>query len=706
MGRVTYWSAISAIVVGGLIAAVALGQTESPEPGVANAPQAIAAPEVAAPPVADDDAHPVGLAELYQQRLDKLAANDITGQYNLGMWLVRRYDDHKKNIEALELAKQQFEHVLELSPKHADAKTMLGIVKGQIKDISKKLHPDYFAMAFSVVGGLGIFLLGMKNMSEGMQAVAGSRLRRMIGMATDNRMLGVATGTAVTCLVQSSSITTVLVVGFVNSGLMMLHQAIGVIMGANIGTTITGWILVLDIGKWGLPILGFAVFVFLFTRKERLRYLAIAAMGLGMVFFGLELMKNGFKPMRYVPAFEQAFLWFNAHTYLGVLKCAMVGCILTFIVQSSSATLGVTIGLASTGVIPFETAAALVLGENIGTTITAWLASIGTTTVAKRAAYAHVMFNLLGVAWITAVFPWYIQGVDWFIANVQHQIHPLTARLADFGEDPSDFEQMVTSAIAATHTGFNVVNMLLFLPLVRIYARFLEWLIPGKVVKETPHLTSLDIRMVESPVIGIEQSRGEIMKMCEGLEKMLRWTREVFDQDQPDEVLVQKIFHREQVLDNMQHEVIEFLTDLMTGNVPHSITEEARAQLRIADELESVSDYVATILKAHLRLRQGNLRLTDTERAYRNELHEKFTQYQQMIDEAVRHNQTDVLSKAKSKGDAITHRFKELRDAHLVRLTEEKVDPLESMSYNTMIGSYRKMKDHALNIAEAICGEK
>jgi phosphate:Na+ symporter len=156
----------------------------------------------------------------------------------------------------------------------------------------------------------------------------------------------------------------------------------------------------------------------------------------------------------------------------------------------------------------------------------------------------------------------------------------------------------------------------------------------------------------------------------------------------------------------MQHEVIEFLTDLMTGNVPHSITEEARSQLRIADELESVSDYVATILKAHLRLRQSHLRLNDTERSHRNELHEKFAQYLTMVNNAVRHNQTDVLSKALSKGDAITHRFKELRDEHLVRLTEEKVDPLESMSYNTMIGSYRKMKDHALNIAEAICGEK
>lgn len=693
----------------GAIAALMLILTVFAVPAAAQeapAPQAPSAPAASSAAADDDAARPIDLFELYEQRRIKLADDDAAGHHALGMWIYRQYDDFKKNVDALKFARQQFEHVLEINPDHADAKTMLKIVKDQFDDVERRMNPDYLAMLFSAIGGLGIFLLGMKSMSEGMQTVAGARLRRMIGLATDNRLVGVGTGTAVTCLVQSSSITTVLVIGFVNSGLMLLHQAIAVIMGANIGTTITGWILVLKIGKWGLPILGVAAFVYLFSRSERIRFLAMAVMGLGMVFFGLELMKDGFKPMRDLPAFIDAFKWFDAGTYFGVLKCAMVGCILTFIVQSSSATLGITIGLASTGVIPFETAAALVLGENIGTTITAWLASIGATTVAKRAAYAHVMFNLFGVAWITAVFAWYIQGVDWFIANFQHDVHPLGLRLSEFPDNPGAFEQIITSAIAATHTGFNVVNTLLFIPLVRYFAQFLEWLIPGKAVKETPHLTSLDIRMVESPVIGIEQSRGEILKMGEGLQKMLHWTRLIFDQEEPDEVLVQKVFHREQVLDNMQHEVIEFLTDLMTGNVPHSVTEEAREQLRIADEIESVSDYIATVLKAHLRLRQANLRLTDTERARRNELHEKFDEYLSMIIAGVQHNQPDVLSKARSKGDAITHRFKELRDEHLMRLTEEKVDPLESMSYNTMLNSYRKMKDHALNIAEALSGEK
>ncbi|HHK42401.1 MAG TPA: Na/Pi cotransporter family protein, partial [Planctomycetaceae bacterium] len=219
----------------------------------------------------------------------------------------------------------------------------------------------------------------MKNISDGLQAVAGNRLRRMISLVTDNRLLAVGVGTLVTMIVQSSSITTVLVVGLVNSGFMSLTQAIGVVFGANIGTTITGWVLVLKIGKYGLPLAGASAFGYLFISRDRLRYLCMGAMGVGMVFFGLELMKDGFSIIKDLPAFEQWFERFTADSYIGVLKCAAIGCILTFIVQSSSATLGITIGLAQIGVIPFQTAAALVLGENIGTTITAWLASFGTS---------------------------------------------------------------------------------------------------------------------------------------------------------------------------------------------------------------------------------------------------------------------------------------------------------------------------------------
>ncbi|HOQ04213.1 MAG TPA: Na/Pi cotransporter family protein [Anaerohalosphaeraceae bacterium] len=265
---------------------------------------------------------------------------------------------------------------------------------------------------YQVCGGLGIFLLGMKNMSEGMQAVAGERLRKMIGAVTNNRILACGVGLLVTMIIQSSSVTTVMVVGLVNAGIMTLLQAIGVIMGANIGTTITGWILVINIGKYGLPMLGAASFFYLFSKRDRVRFTAMFLMGLGMVFFGLELMKNGFSPLKDMPGFISWFHRFQPDSYFGIWKCVLVGTLLTAVFQSSSATVGITLGLADIGIIGFPTAAALILGENIGTTVTALLASIGANSNARRAALAHSFFNLLGVCWITLIFPWYAGFIE------------------------------------------------------------------------------------------------------------------------------------------------------------------------------------------------------------------------------------------------------------------------------------------------------
>ena len=417
-------------------------------------------------------------------------------------------------------------------------------------------------LAFGLMGGLGIFLLGMKHMSDGMQAVAGSSLRKMISIITNNRIMATFVGVIVTCVVQSSSITTVMVVGFVNSGVMELSQAIGVIMGANVGTTITGWILVLKIGKYGLPLLGIAAFFYLFSKAERWRYWAMTIMGVGMVFFGLELMKDACSIIKEIPTFETAFQAFSADNYFGVLKCALVGCLLTTVVQSSSATLGITISLASQGVISYETAAALVLGENVGTTITAFLASLGATTNARRAAYFHIVFNLVGVFWITLIFQWYIGIIQSFLPN------EVTTMVLQDGKETYPH---TTAAIAATHTVFNVVNMLLFLPFVAVFVRVLTKLVPKKEFKEKPHLTDLDIRMLETPLLAIEQSRKEIEKMSTGCSKMLDWLETLRNQDDPDKSLADKLVHREKVLDSMQDELAVFVTNLLSANVPHSV---------------------------------------------------------------------------------------------------------------------------------------
>jgi len=566
----------------------------------------------------------------------------------------------------------------------------------------------FFKIAAQVVGGLGVFLLGMKHMSEGLQAVSGDRLRKMIGAVTNNRFMGVVVGLLVTCLVQSSSVTTVMVVGFVNSAIMNLMQAIGVILGANIGTTITGWILVLKIGKYGLPILGIAAFFFLFSKSERVRYIGMAIMGVGMVFFGLELMKNGFKPIKGLPEFEAWFHAFDVMTatgaiaYFNVIKCALVGMILTMIVQSSSATLGITIGLAATGVINYPTAAALVMGENIGTTVTALLAAIGTTTTAKRAAYAHFFFNVLGTTWFIALFPVVLPALSGLIA-ARTGFNPMEISIADM--DEAKFGQIVTAGIALTHTTFNVANVIIFLPLVGLLAKFVTWLAPDKETKEVGHLTYLDVRMLDTPALGIVQSQGQLNFMAESIEGMMGQLRDCIEGTASAKV-EGKLFRREEILDNVQKEIFLYLSNMVSGQVPHEVSDKAHMQMRIADEYESLSDYVINVLKGIKKLEQNQMQLDAPARDKLLKLHDRVATYIAKIDECMQDESTGHLAWAITEGAAIGNAMKEYRRAHLERLQKEEVSPYFSLAYTDMLNFYRRMKDHALNIAEVVAGEK
>jgi len=552
-------------------------------------------------------------------------------------------------------------------------------------------------MIFGLVGGLGIFLLGMKYMSQGLQAVAGTGLRRMIGIATNNRVLATMVGVGVTCLVQSSSITTVMVVGFVNSSLMTLTQAAGVIMGANIGTTITGWILVLKIGKYGLPILGLAAFVYLFSKGDRVRYIAVAIMGMGMVFFGLELMKDACSHIKELPAFEEWFSRFSADTVIGMLQCMLTGCILTVMVQSSSATLGITIALALTGVINFPTAAALVLGENIGTTITALLASIGANTNARRAAYFHVVFNMVGVLWIAVIFTGYVQFIPWVIgAEVEQAVRN--------AEGVMTYPQR-TAAIAATHSVFNVVNTLLFLPFAHVVVRLLTRLVPDRKARAKPHLASLDVRMLETPVVGIEQSRVEVLRMADGCKEMMGWLQGLVGQDEPDPGCVRQLFQREQDLDTMQDEFVAFMTKLLAGNVPQRVIAEGRQQLRMADEYESISDCLASIQKFRMRLEKQGHRFDKTQREDLGALHEAVSQYLNFVFDAYANREVESLSRVTALAAEITAQVKTLRDNHMSGLSKNKTDPYVNLAFTSSLAAYRAVRDHVVNITEAMTEE-
>ena len=543
---------------------------------------------------------------------------------------------------------------------------------------------SYIEIIIGAVGGLGLFLVGMKLMSEGMQAVAGERLRKLINAVTENRFVACGVGATVTALIQSSSVTTVMIIGMVNAGLMSLRQAIGVILGADIGTTITAWLVALKIVEYGLPILGISAFFYLFSKNERIRYIAMLTLGLGMVFFGLTLMKEAFTPLKDNPEFIALFSKFEPASIIGVIKIVLVGALVTAIIQSSSATVAITITLARTGVIGYETAVALVLGENIGTTITAFLASFGAITNAKRTAYAHILIKVLGV---TVMVPFFFKYVG--LLNLLLPDHiPIAAR------------------IAVAHTGVNVFIVSLFMPLLDPFTRLVKFLAPAKAHKEKPHLTYLDVRIYDTPAIGIQQSFAEIVLMGTGIQKMMGWLRTLIKSEHGDAALEKKLFHREKVFDLIQKEIVEFIGKMMSGTLSLEVTKEVHQQVRIADEYESISDYITTILKLRCRMRNDGLVFSEKGMEELLALHDLIAEYTQMVCEAVEKRNGGVLSKALSQGDSVSHQVKQFRNSHLVRLEKNETEPLVSLAFMDMLSSYRRIKDHALNIAEVIAGEK
>ena len=547
------------------------------------------------------------------------------------------------------------------------------------------------ALLFKAIGGLGIFLLGMKFMSEGMQAVAGDRLRNLIGAVTNNRISACAIGTVVTCVVQSSSVTTVMVIGFVNGGFMTLMQALGVVIGANIGTTITGWILALKIGEYGLPLLGIAALVYLFAKNERARYTSMAVCGIGMVFFGLETMSSGFMNPEVNNLLLDIFSTTSGLTVAGVMKCAVIGCLATMILQSSSAALGVTIALAQSGIIVFPTAAALILGLNVGTTITALLASLGASVNAKRVAYAHIIFNLLGTIWLVPIFFWYTSLIE------------IVSRA--FAEMLSMTPGIITK-IALAHSCFNIINTVVFLPLLKPLAALVTRLVPDRPHRETPHLTFRDVRLLDSPAMGIAQSQDEIIRMSEHVAKMSTMLRAALESDAIDDNNTRRILHREEILDIMQKEVTEFLSNILSGNISSSIVDSGREQLRMADEYESVSDYFAKILKLNLKRIKTDVKFTEPGRRDLLKLHDAIDDYMTLVSDGVVNRRTEVLSKANIQGEAINVLVKESRRRHLGRVGQDNMEPRAILIYPDMLNAYRRVKDHMLNIAEALAGVK
>ena len=535
----------------------------------------------------------------------------------------------------------------------------------------------YLNIIFNVIGGLGIFLYGMENMSGGMQKLAGKRLKKILAALTTNRIMAVLIGIFVTMLVQSSSVSTVMTIGFVNASLLTLKQALGVILGANIGTTVTGWLLVLNIGKYGLPITGAAAIAYVFFRSDKARTRSLTVMGLGLIFLGLDLMSNGLKPIRSMPEFIELFKLFNADTYFGAVKVACIGALITGIVQSSAATLGITITLAVQGLIDYPTAVALVLGENVGTTITAFLASLGATTNAKRAAYAHTIINMLGVIWVTSIFPFYIKFLGYIV----------------------DVENNITFGIATAHTMFNVLNVFLFIPFTGPLSAFLT-----KIVKDSgksdEKVTKLDKLMVGTPSLIVGQTKVEVLAMAQNIKEMMFALEETYAKNEMiSDAKLSRLQKMEDNLDLYQKEITDVNFLILNKDLTDSMREETRKNLEVCDEYETISDYLMRIGKSIRKIQDHDIQINDKARKTLFDLNENIEILFREINMAFETKDKERFIKSIKKANEITEKFRQARSFHLENVKAGS-SAVFSTSYMDILNHYRRIRDHIFNIIE------
>lgn len=539
----------------------------------------------------------------------------------------------------------------------------------------------YLDIAFNVLGGLGIFLFGMDSMSSGMQKLAGQRLKKILALLTTNRVIAILMGMFVTMLVQSSSVSTVMTIGFVNASLLTLKQALGVIFGANIGTTITGWILVLNIGKYGLPMVGAGAILYMFLKGEKAKTRALTFMGLGMIFLGLQLMSNGLKPVRSMPEFVRLFSLFSADSYFGVLKVAFVGALITAIVQSSSATLGITITLAVQGLIDYPTAVALVLGENVGTTITAFLATLNANANAKRAAYAHTIINTVGVIWVTAIFPYYLD----FLSN--------------FGSP----EANITMAIATAHTMFNVSNVIIFTPFIGYLADFLTKIVKDDEEKVSDRITHIDELMLKTPSVVVGQTKTEVLNMGKNISEMFNTLKEIYQTNRSiTEDEVKKMRKIEDDLDIYQKEITtaNFII-LNDKNITDNLKLDTKNNLEVCDEYETISDYLMRIINSLKRLQDNNIPLTEEEKNTLSTMNRDTEELFRNINTAYATKNKEMMLRSIEKANTITENYRVAKDKHLINAgCHETPIALLTTSYMDTLNYYRRVRDHIYNIIE------
>jgi len=570
---------------------------------------------------------------------------------------------------------------------------------------------DWTQIIFQSLGGLGLFLMGMKIMSEGMQKAAGDGLRKTLNVLTSNRFMAIAIGFFVTALIQSSSATTVMVVGFVNASLMKLTQAIGVILGANIGTTVTGWIIAFKVLKLSFPLIAVGVFIRFFTRSEKWRYIGEILFGFGLLFLGMLTMKIGVAPLRESQAFIDFFTKVDGTGFFSILLGVAIGAGTTLIIQSSSATTGIIMVLASQGLINFEGAVALILGENIGTTITAILASIGGNFHARRAAAAHTLFNILGVIIALILFYPFVKLIEMMVPGISDFTVKTAAQAAQYGAEIGT-RPFISPHIAMAHTVFNIGGVIIFVGLVPFLAKLCEKIIPvPKKEKELRILefSHIDSSLVRTPALAIAESEKHLIIMAKKVATSALIVQDIIASEKSQKELCDNVLKNEKVIDEYQKHITEFLVTLSSRALSESDAHHVGNYMSLSHNLEKYADHLEHITLILDKIDRKKMVLSEEARGCVKEIFNEnqnffnisFTAFSEEVDPR------EFMDKAQVRNRRVKKLIKDAKLDHFARLRKKKTLKNEaSVHYVDLLNYLDGMRSQAYNIAEITTGTK
>ena len=590
-----------------------------------------------------------------------------------------------------------------------------------------------------LIGSLGLFLYGMKIMSEGLQKLAGNKLRNILTAMTKNRVMGVLTGILITALVQSSSATTVMVVSFVNAGLLSLIQSIGVIMGANIGTTVTAWMIsFFGFGKFSIsalsiPLMGVALPLF-FSSKSRNKSLGEFIFGFSFLFMGLDFLKGSMPDLQNNPEVLSFVQNFTNMGLLSTLFFLLVGTVLTIIVQSSSATVALTLIMAVQGWIDFPSAAAMIMGENIGTTITANIAAIPANLSAKRTAFAHLIFNVMGVIWMLFVFKHFVQlvdnivpsfasvhpsGITSFVASLSPETYAqittlsraeLTPELAALQDRYHSYQSATSYGLSLFHTLFNITNVAMMIWFVKLYERICLTLIRPKKGEEEDEefvLQYISTGMASTDELSILQAEKEVEVYAARVKKMFGFVKKMTNLKNNDKKLL-KLYNRtekyEDISDRMEVEIGSYLSKVSEGKLSHQSKERVRSILRAVTEIESIADSACNISR-HLK------RKMEAGVEFEENMVENINSMYELLDEALDNMQNLLKNQKITESDLVNSRHIEnsinekrnlLKRENVENLNQKLYSYQNGVFYIDIISECERMGDYIINVIEAL----